>query len=62
MTVHDLNYVQVDSSENWEQATLILRRSGYEIKIIRTGVALIAEKFSKQSSVSEVLVNLMYVG
>ncbi|XP_056173522.1 uncharacterized protein LOC115689008 isoform X1 [Syzygium oleosum] len=41
----------VDSSENWEQAALILGRSSYEIKIIRTGAVLIAEKFSKQSSI-----------
>ncbi|XP_039166965.1 uncharacterized protein LOC104444542 isoform X7 [Eucalyptus grandis] len=41
----------LDSSENWQSATLVLGRSAYEIKIIETGALLIAEKFSNQSSI-----------
>ncbi|XP_048131878.1 uncharacterized protein LOC115757137 isoform X2 [Rhodamnia argentea] len=41
----------VDSSENWEPAAMVLGRSGYEIKISRTGAAVISEKFSRQSSI-----------
>ncbi|KAK7350551.1 hypothetical protein VNO77_09293 [Canavalia gladiata] len=40
----------MDSSENWEQATLFLRRSGYQIKINGTEAAVVAEKFSKDLS------------
>ncbi|OIW17640.1 hypothetical protein TanjilG_28990 [Lupinus angustifolius] len=40
-----------DSSENWEPATLILRRSGYEIKINATEAVVVAEKFSKDLSI-----------
>lgn len=41
----------LDSSENWQSATLFLGRSAYEIKTIETGAILIAEKFSNQSSI-----------
>ncbi|KAF8037866.1 hypothetical protein BT93_B0645 [Corymbia citriodora subsp. variegata] len=42
---------QAESFEHWEPAALVLKRSGYEIKIIKTGTEVIAEKFSKQSSI-----------
>ncbi|PQQ04115.1 hypothetical protein Pyn_34104 [Prunus yedoensis var. nudiflora] len=41
----------MDSSENWEPAALILRRSGYQIKINSTEPVVIAEKFSKELSI-----------
>ncbi|XP_057451175.1 uncharacterized protein LOC130743079 isoform X2 [Lotus japonicus] len=41
----------MDSSENWEQATLFLRRSGYQIKISGTEGPVVAEKFSKDLSI-----------
>ncbi|XP_008232118.1 PREDICTED: uncharacterized protein LOC103331279 isoform X6 [Prunus mume] len=41
----------MDSSENWEPAALILRRSGYQIKINSTEAVVIAEKFSKELSI-----------
>ncbi|KAK7303600.1 hypothetical protein RJT34_14510 [Clitoria ternatea] len=41
----------MDASENWEQATLFLRRSGYQIKINGTEAAVVAEKFSKEISI-----------
>ncbi|XP_004510196.1 uncharacterized protein [Cicer arietinum] len=41
----------MDSSENWEQATLFLRRSGYQIKINGTEAPVVAEKFSKDLSI-----------
>ncbi|KAK7386231.1 hypothetical protein VNO78_26297 [Psophocarpus tetragonolobus] len=41
----------MDSSENWEQATLFLRRSGYQIKINGTEATVVAEKFSKDLSI-----------
>lgn len=41
----------MDSSENWEQATLFLRRSGYQIKISGTEGPVVTEKFSKDLSV-----------
>ncbi|KAL2659186.1 hypothetical protein AAZV13_03G071400 [Glycine max] len=40
-----------DSSENWEQATLFLRRSGYQIKINGTEATVVDEKFSKELSI-----------
>ncbi|PNX55293.1 hypothetical protein L195_g048920, partial [Trifolium pratense] len=39
-----------DSSDNWEQATLFLRRSGYQIKISGTEAPVVSEKFSKDLS------------
>lgn len=45
----------MDSSENWEPAALILRRSGYQIKINSTEAVVIAEKFSKELSVCSLL-------
>ncbi|KAK7287279.1 hypothetical protein RIF29_00482 [Crotalaria pallida] len=41
----------MDSSENWEPATLFLRRSGYQIKINGTEAVVVAEKFSKDLSI-----------
>lgn len=41
----------MDSSENWEQATLFLRRSGYQIKVNGTEAIVVAEKFSKDLSI-----------
>ncbi|ONI21945.1 hypothetical protein PRUPE_2G098900 [Prunus persica] len=41
----------MDSSENWEPAALILRRSSYQIKINSTEAVVIAEKFSKELSI-----------
>ncbi|PNX62164.1 hypothetical protein L195_g052831, partial [Trifolium pratense] len=40
-----------DSSDNWEQATLFLRRSGYQIKISGTEAPVVSEKFSKDLSI-----------
>ncbi|XP_047169490.1 uncharacterized protein LOC124838029 isoform X1 [Vigna umbellata] len=41
----------MDSSENWERATLYLRRSGYQIRINGTEATVVAEKFSKDLSI-----------
>ncbi|XP_024022224.1 uncharacterized protein LOC21406593 isoform X1 [Morus notabilis] len=41
----------MDSPENWERTTLILRRSSYQIKINGTEANVIAEKFSKDLSI-----------
>ncbi|TKY68775.1 hypothetical protein E2542_SST05035 [Spatholobus suberectus] len=41
----------MDSSENWEQATLFLRRPGYQIKINGTEAIVVIEKFSKDLSI-----------
>lgn len=41
----------MDSSENWEPTTLILRRSTYQVKVNKTEAVVIAEKFSKDLSV-----------
>ncbi|KAE9459910.1 hypothetical protein C3L33_08180, partial [Rhododendron williamsianum] len=43
--------LQMDSSEFWEPITLILKRSGYQIKDNNSQDTLIAEKFSKDISV-----------
>ncbi|EYU40284.1 hypothetical protein MIMGU_mgv1a008436mg [Erythranthe guttata] len=40
-------FILLDSSENWEPATLILRRSGFQVKDERKQDAVISEKFSK---------------
>ncbi|THG23308.1 hypothetical protein TEA_026203 [Camellia sinensis var. sinensis] len=40
----------MDSSENWEPSTLILKRSNYQIELNKTQVVAIAEKFSKDLS------------
>ncbi|KAJ4841811.1 hypothetical protein Tsubulata_001717 [Turnera subulata] len=40
-----------DSSDNWEPATLILRRSGYQIKSNNKEAVVIAERFSKDQSI-----------
>ncbi|KAB2058514.1 hypothetical protein ES319_A11G240300v1 [Gossypium barbadense] len=41
----------MDSSENWEPATLTLRRSSYQIKINSTEAVEISEKYSKELSI-----------
>ncbi|KAF7844653.1 uncharacterized protein G2W53_001558 [Senna tora] len=41
----------MDSSENWEPATLFLRRSAYQIKINDSETVVVEEKFSKELSV-----------
>ncbi|KAF7137891.1 hypothetical protein RHSIM_Rhsim07G0043400 [Rhododendron simsii] len=41
----------MDDSETWEPTTLVLKRSGYQIKDNRSQETLIAEKFSKDLSV-----------
>ncbi|KAL7204030.1 hypothetical protein ACSBR2_017153 [Camellia fascicularis] len=41
----------MDSSENWEPSTLILKRSNYQIKLNKTQAVVIAEKFSKDLSI-----------
>ncbi|XP_058225062.1 receptor-like protein kinase FERONIA isoform X2 [Rhododendron vialii] len=40
----------MDASETWEPITLVLKRSGYQIKDNRSQETLIAEKFSKDLS------------
>ncbi|XP_068477757.1 uncharacterized protein [Phaseolus vulgaris] len=40
-----------DSSENWERATLYLRRTGYQIRINGTEATVVSEKFSKDLSI-----------
>lgn len=40
----------IDSSENWEQASISLRRFGYQIKMGNTEVVVIAEKYSRELS------------
>ncbi|XP_070011576.1 uncharacterized protein [Nicotiana sylvestris] len=41
----------VESSENWEPATIFLRRSSFQVKVHRTQAVVIAEKFSKELSI-----------
>ncbi|XP_019168284.1 PREDICTED: uncharacterized protein LOC109163999 [Ipomoea nil] len=41
----------VDSSENWEPATLFLRQSSFQVKVHRSQAVVLAEKFSKDLSV-----------
>lgn len=45
----------MDSADNWEPATLFLRRSGYQIKINSTEALVNAEKFSNDLSVCSLL-------
>ncbi|KAL0547989.1 hypothetical protein IC582_012428 [Cucumis melo] len=40
----------IDSSENWEPASISLRRSGYQIKMGNTEAVVIAEKYSRELS------------
>ncbi|KAJ6756919.1 hypothetical protein OIU74_026219 [Salix koriyanagi] len=40
-----------DSSDNWEPTTLVLRRSGYQIRSNGRGNVVVAEKFSKDLSI-----------
>lgn len=42
---------QMDSSDDWEPATLVLRRSGYQIRINSKDAVLYEERFSKELSV-----------
>lgn len=44
-------FIQIDSSENWEPASISLRRSGYQIKMGNTEAVVIAEKYSRELSV-----------
>lgn len=37
---------QIESSEAWEQTTMFLKRSGYQIKVSRTDHVVIEEKYS----------------
>ncbi|XP_075111174.1 uncharacterized protein LOC107807433 isoform X8 [Nicotiana tabacum] len=41
----------VESSENWEPATIFLRRSSFQVKVHRTQAVVIAENFSKELSI-----------
>ncbi|XP_055807160.1 uncharacterized protein LOC129875936 isoform X2 [Solanum dulcamara] len=41
----------VDSSENWEPATIFLRRSSFQVKVHRTQDVVIVEKISKELSI-----------
>ncbi|KAL6323278.1 hypothetical protein AAG906_029285 [Vitis piasezkii] len=41
----------MDSLDNWEAATLILRRSSYQVKVNSTETSQIAENFSKHLSI-----------
>ncbi|XP_071931536.1 uncharacterized protein [Coffea arabica] len=41
----------IDSSENWEPATIFLRRSSFQVKVHRMQEVAIAEKFSRDLSV-----------
>nr|GMC80104.1 uncharacterized protein LOC109163999 [Ipomoea batatas] len=43
--------ILVDSSENWEPATLFLRQSSFQVKVHRSQAVVLAEKFSKDLSV-----------
>lgn len=41
----------IDSSENWEPATIFLRRSSFQVKVHRTQEVVISEKFSRDLSI-----------
>ncbi|TQE08991.1 hypothetical protein C1H46_005374 [Malus baccata] len=41
----------MDSSDDWEPATLVLRRSGYQIRINSTDAVSFEEGFSKELSI-----------
>lgn len=41
----------MDSSENWEATTLILKRAGYQIQINKTQAVVISERFSNDLAV-----------
>ncbi|XAR54255.1 hypothetical protein NMG60_11029305 [Bertholletia excelsa] len=47
----NVRWLQTDSSENWEPASLIVKRSSYHIKVSRTEAVVISEKFSKDLSI-----------
>ncbi|XP_075500963.1 uncharacterized protein LOC142539411 isoform X1 [Primulina tabacum] len=40
--------ILLDSSENWEHATLYLRRLGFQVKVEKTQAAVIVEKYSEE--------------
>ncbi|GAA0148170.1 hypothetical protein LIER_36663 [Lithospermum erythrorhizon] len=40
-----------DSDENWEPATLTLKRSNFLVKLYKTEAVMLAEKFSKDLSI-----------
>lgn len=44
--VFNVMLLQIDSSEAWEQTTMFLKRSGYQIKVSRTDQVVIEEKYS----------------
>ncbi|KAG9145016.1 hypothetical protein Leryth_023192 [Lithospermum erythrorhizon] len=44
-------HVLTDSDENWEPATLTLKRSNFLVKLYKTEAVMLAEKFSKDLSI-----------
>ncbi|KAB5529680.1 hypothetical protein DKX38_019761 [Salix brachista] len=44
-------HCETDSSDNWEPTSLVLRRSGYQIRSNGRGNVVVAEKFSKDLSI-----------
>ncbi|XP_020682483.1 uncharacterized protein LOC110099623 [Dendrobium catenatum] len=46
--VFNVMLLQIDSSEAWEQTTMFLKRSGYQIKVSRTQHVVIEEKYSPE--------------
>lgn len=52
---------QMDSSDDWEPATLVLRRSGYQIRINSKDAVLHEEGFSKELSVRSLLVETSFL-
>lgn len=46
---------KMDSSESWEPATVILKRSSYQIKTNNGEAVVISEKYSKELQVKEFL-------
>lgn len=41
----------MDSSDHWEAATLILKRTGYQIQIDKTQAVVVSEKYSNDLAV-----------
>ncbi|XP_020581642.1 uncharacterized protein LOC110025479 isoform X2 [Phalaenopsis equestris] len=46
--VFNVMLLQIDSSEAWEQTSMFLKRSGYQIKVSRTDHVVIEEKYSPE--------------
>ncbi|PKA60023.1 hypothetical protein AXF42_Ash009707 [Apostasia shenzhenica] len=46
--VFNVMLLQIDSSEAWEQTTMFLKRTGYQIKVNRTDNIVIEEKYSPE--------------